>query len=134
MEQFDAYIKQIGDLQRKIKGMEEAEAAREKRRTISLTTLREDKDLANRVALTHGWCEIQSLSGELEEGIYLATFADDFKQVFESDGKTLTLMFTKDQSNIWEKDLDDEERNNTLEEIAYFFMASQESPAVDTQE
>lgn len=134
MEQFDAYIKQIEGLQRKITELETANTVRKKNRSVYLPDLREDKELANRVSEHHGWCDIQELSGELEEGIFLATFADDFKQIFEYDGTYLRMMFTEDQEKIWDEELTDEERTSTLEEIAYFFMATKESSEISKQE
>jgi len=93
-------------------------------KSVSITTLRKDEGLAQRVNSRHGWCHIENLSGDMEEGIYMATFADDFKNVFECDSKTLTLMFTKNQEENW-NDLTEEDCEAILEEIAYFYLRSE---------
>jgi hypothetical protein len=98
------------------------EDLKEKKRTAFLPTLRDDKELGKRVSNHHGWCKIENLSGDYEEGIFMATFADDFKQVFEYDGTNLRFMFTKDQEHIWYKELSTEEQIAILEEVAYFFI------------
>lgn len=78
--------------------------------------------IEKRVAASHGWCTITSLSGELEEGLFMATFADDSRIVFEEiNNGHLHLLLTEKQAFIWDNDLTKEERTETLEEIAVFY-------------
>lgn len=45
------------------------------------------------------WCEIEYIGGELDLGIFIATFADDYRFVFEVDDPAtrIRLMLTCDQ-------------------------------------
>lgn len=77
--------------------------------------------IEKRVSECHGWCEIKDLSGDMEEGLFLATFADDSRIVFEDDQDGfLHLHLTKDQEQRW-NELYEEERIETLEEILLFY-------------
>ncbi len=44
-----------------------------------------------------GWCKITPLSGDYEEGIFMATFTDDSRLIFEANDNEIRLMLTKDQ-------------------------------------
>lgn len=78
--------------------------------------------IEKRVSACHGWCHITPLSGELEEGLFMATFADDSRIVFEETyNGYLHLLLTEGQSFIWDIELTKEEQIATLEEIAVFF-------------
>jgi hypothetical protein len=77
--------------------------------------------IEKRVSECHGWCEIKDLSGDMEEGLFLATFADDSRIVFEDDQDGfLHLHLTRDQEQAW-NNLYEEERIETLEEILLFY-------------
>lgn len=80
------------------------------------------KELSERVNSRYGWCEITPLSGDQEEGIYMATFADDSRILFEVNDGLLRLMLTKDQEFGWKENLTSEEWIATLEEILLFFL------------
>jgi hypothetical protein len=60
------------------------------------------KAMVAHVKECHGWCDIVDLSGECELGIYMATFADDYRIIFEFDSLAgeFELMLTKDQAEI----------------------------------
>lgn len=66
-------------------------------------------------------CSIRNLSGEQMEGIFLAIFGDDGRQVFEFDGETITLMFTKEQLKDW-NDMPEEDQQLTLDVIALAYL------------
>lgn len=77
-----------------------------------------------RVSECHGWCEITPLSGELEEGLFLATFADDSRIVFEDDQQGfLHVLLTKEQTENWDA-CTIEEQIDMLEEILLFYRRS----------
>lgn len=77
--------------------------------------------IEKRVSECHGWCDIKKLSGELHEGLFMATFADDSRIVFEDDQNGfLHVLLTKYQTEGW-GELHDEERIQTLEEILVFY-------------
>jgi hypothetical protein len=46
------------------------------------------------------YCKIEPLSGGYEEGIFLATFNDDTRQLYEANDGELRLMPTKDQQRV----------------------------------
>lgn len=78
--------------------------------------------IEKRVSEHRGWCRITPLSGELEEGLFMATFADDTRTVFEETyEKNIHLLLTEGQTFVWDKELTREEQVETLEEIAVFF-------------
>ena len=75
-----------------------------------------------RVSERHGWCSITPLSGEMDEGLFMATFADDSRIVFEeTHNGFLHLLLTEGQAFIWDNDLTKEEQIGDLEEIAVFY-------------
>jgi hypothetical protein len=80
------------------------------------------KGLAKRVSLCHGWCEITPLGGEMEEGIFMATFADDARTLFEVNDDKLSVLLTQYQGEVWETQLDQEEQVAVLEEILEFYL------------
>ena len=81
-------------------------------------------ELSDRVSLRHGWCEITPLSGELEEGIFIATFADDSRILFEQTETHLKLLLHSEMANWWDDPLDglDEYRVYILEEILLYYL------------
>lgn len=77
--------------------------------------------IEQRVNECHGWCEITPLSGELHEEIFMATFADDSRIVFEDDQNGfLHVLLTKEQTENWDGCYV-EEQINMLEEILLFY-------------
>lgn len=87
-----------------------------------------------RVNECHGWCEITDLNGDFGEGLYLATFADDSRIVFEDDQQGfLHVMLTKDQTQCWDA-LYEEERIQTLEEILLFYRRFMQDNGLEVNE
>ena len=79
------------------------------------------RGIDERVSACHGWCQITDLNGEMDEGLFLATFADDSRIVFEDDQHGfLHVLLTKDQDDRW-NELYEEERIDMLEEILLFY-------------
>jgi len=78
-------------------------------------------ELWKKVSEHHGWCEITPLSGELEEGIFMATFADDSRLLFEDNDGLITMLLTKEQSEGWQE-LNYGEDIQILEEILLYYM------------
>jgi len=74
-----------------------------------------------RVFACYGYCSITELSGELKEGIYMATFSDDYRILFEDNDGQLNLLLTKTQAYEWDEELRDDSRQQILEEILTFY-------------
>jgi len=93
-------------------------------KSISATKPLEEEfhTLWKRVSEYRGWCQIITLSGELEEGIYMAVFTDDSRTLFEVNEGLLSLLLTADQVNEWENQLTEEERIQILEEILLYYL------------
>lgn len=76
----------------------------------------------------HWWCIITPLSGELEEGIYMATFADDSRILFEVPEyeEVLRILPTTCLREWWNDNESPEDEENLLKEILYGFLRYKE--------
>jgi len=88
-------------------------------------------DIQKRVSECHGWCEITDLGGDHELGIYMATFADDYRIIFEWNelDNDIRLMLTLDQEVTF-LECTNEENDNTMYEIMVFFNIFLENTAI----
>jgi len=68
----------------------------------------------------HGWCRIEDLSGDCELGIYMASFNDDYRIIFEYNDGDLELMLTKDQIKTFEEAGKDALFSTTCEIMVFF--------------
>lgn len=100
--------------------------------TIS-TKIEDLSELWKYVSERHGWCDITPLSGDYEEGIYMATFADDSRILFEANDGVIKLLLTKEQQSDWEG-LAEEEQVSTLKEILLYFTRYTIETLSDIQE
>lgn len=89
------------------------------------------KDMVEYVKDCHGWCRITDLSGEMELGIYMATFADDYRIIFEFDNFTgeFELMPTERQTEDFAINGEDV-LYSTICEIMVFFYRFMEEQAI----
>ena len=69
----------------------------------------------------HDWCRIEDIGGDYELGIYLATFTDDYRFVFEANEDRIRLMLTEEQMGLA---TNKEEIQQTLETILRYFLWS----------
>ena len=107
---------------------EKGESMGEKKRVIPLEISLKDVDtekLRKEVESRRGWCSIECHSGELDLGIFIATFEDDYKFVFEVDEPPtrIRLMLTCDQiDRIQVGDSYPEEMQQTLNTILRYYL------------
>lgn len=87
-----------------------------------------------RVSACHGWCEITDLNGDFGEGLYLATFADDSRIVFEDDQQGfLHVLLTKEQTQNWDE-CSTEDQIEMLEEILLFYRRHMKDNGLEVRE
>ena len=89
-------------------------------RSIKIDSVPMD-ELWKRNSERHGWCDITPLSGDMEENIFMATFADDYRVLFEANDGEIRLLLTKDQEFNWSQ-CTEEENQWTMEEILLFYL------------
>lgn len=63
------------------------------------------------------WCEITSLEGEHQEGIFMATNTDDSRLLYEANKDRLILLLTEDQKKTY-SDLEQVDLNRDMAIIA----------------
>lgn len=76
----------------------------------------------------HGWCEITPLGGDFQDNIFMATFTDDYRFIFEVDNEEIVVMQTRDQEERT-NELTIEENESTIYEIMVFFCRWREENA-----
>ena len=99
---------------------------------ISSRTAEEIKKELKAVGLKVMWCTITPLFKDVPQDIYMATFEDDYRIIFETDEEQtlLHLMLTNEQEHVWNDDLTGEEKLQNILSILYWWLSGDREEAV----
>lgn len=99
---------------------------------INSRTMEDIRLELNDVGLKVMWCTITPLFNDVPQNIYMATFEDDYRIIFEvnEEETMLHLMLTIEQEHVWNDDLTGEEKLQNILSILYYWLSGRREGAV----